>query len=321
MNHIFNRKIYIGFLMLIAILSFFFTLNQLEKLFPNLFLYVCCFIITLVVSKETDEMFTLSQIYFKIIPRKITWFIKIFCIMIFFYFVVFLIKSLNENLNLLTNKNLSNNFFNFLIKVYENKYFSFFLLFCWFLLLILFLFVNSFRTYHLQLTLLTILYIIFSNSCFLSLIILSYNWFIYIFFITICNDSFAFFGGNFFKGPLLCPQISPKKTWAGFFCGVFITSMIAIIYYLYSNKQYLNNNNYGLIFISFVLMSSIITQLGDLIISKFKRDSNIKDFNNLFPQHGGLLDRLDSLLLLSFFIVLVLLIPSSYAKAILSIIN
>nr|QOX89401.1 phosphatidate cytidylyltransferase ['Parthenium hysterophorus' phyllody phytoplasma] len=73
----------------------------------------------------------------------------------------------------------------------------------------------------------------------------------------------------------------------------------------------MNKISYFIVFSILTIISSIISQIGDLIVSKFKRNLNIKDFSNFIPEHGGLLDRFDSILFLSIFIILIIISPWS----------
>ena len=103
------------------------------------------------------------------------------------------------------------------------------------------------------------------------------------------TDTFSYLGGNIFKGKKLVPSISPKKTWSGFLSGLFggvIISLFTCIYY--------NQNIYYAIIFGF--LASLAAQLGDLLESYIKRIHSIKNSGSLIPGHGGMLDRLDSLL-------------------------
>ncbi|WP_017193260.1 phosphatidate cytidylyltransferase [Vaccinium witches'-broom phytoplasma] len=176
-----------------------------------------------------------------------------------------------------------------------------------FALFLYFLFNSSFRTQHLTHVLLIFAYISVFSASFLSLILISYKWFLHLFLITIASDSFAYFIGNLYGKRFLFPSVSPKKTWEGFLGAIVATTLLALLFYSSS----LNNYRAVIFLVVFAIINSIIAQMGDLIASKFKRDYKIKDFSNLVPGHGGLLDRFDSILFLSFFIVLILLSPWS----------
>lgn len=101
-----------------------------------------------------------------------------------------------------------------------------------------------------------------------------------IIFLSFTNDTLAFFSGKFFKGPLIVPKISPKKTWSGTLISIFFIFLILI----FLEYNYL-----------FSLLVSISFFLGDILFSFFKRYQNIKDFSNLLKGHGGFLDRFDSI--------------------------
>lgn len=111
------------------------------------------------------------------------------------------------------------------------------------------------------------------------------------FLICIFTDIGGYFFGKFFKGPKLI-KFSPNKTFSGLI-GSFTFSLISIplVYYL-------NIVDHGKLinFILFIFLVSSISQLGDIIISFFKRVSNIKDSGKIIPGHGGLLDRIDGML-------------------------
>lgn len=107
------------------------------------------------------------------------------------------------------------------------------------------------------------------------------------------TDSAAYFCGSFFGRHKLIPKISPKKTVEGsvggvLFCGLFCTVYGLVI----ANVTDLTVNYVHLIVTGLVL--SVISQIGDLNASYIKRTHDIKDFGNLFPGHGGMLDRFDS---------------------------
>ena len=118
----------------------------------------------------------------------------------------------------------------------------------------------------------------------------------FLFIITICifTDIGGYTFGRIFKGPKLT-KISPKKTYSGVFGG-FLLSLIAG--YVFSH--YVFNNliipNEDLIIFIFILFISLISQIGDLIISYFKRKAKLKDTGKILPGHGGLLDRIDGMI-------------------------
>lgn len=122
----------------------------------------------------------------------------------------------------------------------------------------------------------------------------------------ICITSFTDIGayciGKIFKGPKLCQKISPQKTWAGFFGGI----LFANIAYYFIKGLFLRSSLGSELLMSTIINNFIIVQLmifssiaGDLLESSFKRCIGVKDVGNLFPGHGGMLDRFDSLILAS----------------------
>lgn len=122
------------------------------------------------------------------------------------------------------------------------------------------------------------------------------------------SDTGAYFCGKFLGKNKLCPEVSPKKTIEGFFGGI-ITCIVSlmIIACIFNNlifpeKQHIN---YFLIIIM-GLIGSIISTLGDLCFSIIKRKYGVKDFGNLVPGHGGILDRFDSVIFVAPYVFLFL---------------
>ncbi len=122
---------------------------------------------------------------------------------------------------------------------------------------------------------------------------------IFIILIAIFTDTFAYFSGTFFGKHKLCPSISPKKTIEGSLGGTIFATIFVSIYAIFSHKIDFAFNNSAIYIIGLTLFLSIISQFGDLIASVIKRHYKIKDYGNLFPGHGGVLDRLDSILFTS----------------------
>lgn len=103
-------------------------------------------------------------------------------------------------------------------------------------------------------------------------------------------DTFAYFTGRFFGKHKLNERVSPKKTIEGSIGGWIIGGLLAILYGIYFMPQDLN-----LVILSGIFLP-IFGQLGDLAFSAIKRSYGIKDYSNLLPGHGGIFDRIDSLL-------------------------
>ena len=114
---------------------------------------------------------------------------------------------------------------------------------------------------------------------------------IYLFLITIITDSFALFVGKKFGKRKVAPKISPNKTIEGCIGGSLFGCVFASLFYI----LVINNTNI-LLTIVITLFLTIIGQFGDLVKSSIKRHEKIKDFSNLIPGHGGILDRLDSII-------------------------
>ena len=112
------------------------------------------------------------------------------------------------------------------------------------------------------------------------------------------NDSFAFLIGKNFGKRKLFESVSPKKTIEGFIGGLLFAVCTSYIISIY-NKNF--------IFLHWMIIAIIISSIGtvgDLVESKFKRFANVKDSGNIMPGHGGILDRLDSLLFVAPFVYL-----------------
>lgn len=129
------------------------------------------------------------------------------------------------------------------------------------------------------------------------------NIIIYLLSITIITDTFAYIGGSLIGKHKLCQNISPHKTWEGAICGTVSGTIISTITYC----NLISSFNIKILVVTFLL--TIIGQFGDLVYSKIKRENNIKDFSNIMPGHGGILDRLDSF---SFVVIAYILIVSLF---------
>lgn len=110
-------------------------------------------------------------------------------------------------------------------------------------------------------------------------------------------DSFAYFGGRAFGRHKLAPSISPGKTWEGFFTGLLGCGLYAFfVFSPYVEKIHIEVSM--LTVVVGVLFFGIVTVVGDLFESLIKRRAGIKDSGKILPGHGGVLDRVDSLLAL-----------------------
>ena len=134
--------------------------------------------------------------------------------------------------------------------------------------------------------------------------IVGINSFLLIVLICIFTDIGGYIFGRLFKGPKLT-KISPNKTYSGAFGGFLLAIVASLIYSYYINSAHWSHfpwkfleltKNYEATFLIFVLIISLTSQIGDLIISYFKRLAKIKDTGKIIPGHGGLLDRIDGLI-------------------------
>ena len=113
------------------------------------------------------------------------------------------------------------------------------------------------------------------------------------------TDIFAFLGGRAIGGPLLWPQVSPKKTWVGAIAGLAggVAAGVVVAYASGIGKLGMA----GVI----ALLLSVLAQAGDLLESAVKRRFGAKDASRLIPGHGGLMDRLDGFLVAAFAALLI----------------
>ena len=107
-------------------------------------------------------------------------------------------------------------------------------------------------------------------------------------------DTFAYFTGRFFGKHKLAPAISPKKTVEGSIGGIVFAVAVFAIYGAILSARGLTPNYLALCLAGFFV--SILSQIGDLALSLVKRECGIKDYGRLFPGHGGVLDRFDSVI-------------------------
>lgn len=131
-----------------------------------------------------------------------------------------------------------------------------------------------------------------------------------VFAVVVMTDTMAYFVGVTCKGPKLCPKISPKKTISGAVGGIvggmigmtisyLIISHFGLLASLFPNEMQAITNNVGInlaIMLPLGAICSVSAELGDLGASIIKRKVGIKDFGNIFPGHGGVMDRIDSFL-------------------------
>jgi phosphatidate cytidylyltransferase len=115
------------------------------------------------------------------------------------------------------------------------------------------------------------------------------------------SDLFALVAGSLFGKRKLMPSVSPNKTWAGA-VGGFVMSIVGMAIFGVVVNLFVEHDIWFFHFIIMGAIGSIATQLGDLVASAVKRYCGVKDFGKFFPGHGGVLDRLDGMLINSVFL-------------------
>ena len=120
-----------------------------------------------------------------------------------------------------------------------------------------------------------------------------FHFFLFIILICIFTDIGGYVFGKVFKGPKLT-KISPNKTYSGVIGGFLISLSVGLFFLQYTNTDFFKNES-SMILLA-ILFISFISQLGDLIISYFKRKAKLKNTGNILPGHGGLLDRIDGMI-------------------------
>ena len=111
--------------------------------------------------------------------------------------------------------------------------------------------------------------------------------------ICISTDTGGYIFGKLFKGPKLT-KLSPNKTYAGVIGSFLFSIIISILFFELMSK--IHNYRFTEEKIIFVLAVSLVSQMGDIIISYFKRLFKVKDTGNIIPGHGGILDRIDGMI-------------------------
>jgi phosphatidate cytidylyltransferase len=180
-------------------------------------------------------------------------------------------------------------------------------------------------------TIATAFYVGLGMAALLTLRMIGIRFIVYLFMITWITDVFAFFFGMLFGKNKMIERISPKKTWEGAIGGTIVATITASLFaFLYGQLfagDVLNPKGLNTIFDIFIvdstkanpiltfvlifivtLLTSIAGQLGDLIASRLKRTYDVKDYSNIFPGHGGVLDRFDSSIFASMVLLILFLI-------------
>lgn len=126
----------------------------------------------------------------------------------------------------------------------------------------------------------------------------SLKYFIFMMLIPILTDTFAYISGVMI-GKHKVTKLSPKKSWEGYIIGSLMGTFMMTMYYI----TLINQQSNLLIVVGIIFIMTVVAQLGDLFFSAIKRQHKIKDFSNLIPGHGGVMDRIDSLVFVSLIFV------------------
>lgn len=144
---------------------------------------------------------------------------------------------------------------------------------------------------------------------------LAYVGIITAFAVSMLTDTCAYFIGRLFGKRKFIPEVSPNKTIAGmvggFVGGIAGALVCFLVFYstdIFAIETFASKGVLITIFIVIGVVGSLINQLGDLVASAYKRKNNIKDFSNVFPGHGGFMDRVDGLMFVASFIYVIFMI-------------
>ncbi len=125
---------------------------------------------------------------------------------------------------------------------------------------------------------------------------ISLDFFLFLIIVCIFTDTGGYIFGKIFKGPKLT-KVSPKKTYSGVIGSFIISLLFGLIYIKYfGKKSKILLETDPIFIILLILFISLVSQIGDLIISYFKRKAKLKDTGKILPGHGGFLDRIDGII-------------------------
>ena len=147
---------------------------------------------------------------------------------------------------------------------------------------------------------------------------------VYVIIVAAFTDMFAYFFGVALGTKIIkkrpAPIISPKKSYEGCIAGTLFGTVFGVLVFIFYNELFTDGGTLFknvcrfdskaveiVIIILITLLASFMGQVGDLVASKLKRDNEIKDYGKIFPGHGGVMDRFDSSLFISVFLIIVFL--------------
>ncbi len=174
-----------------------------------------------------------------------------------------------------------------------------------FLFLIPIVFINNNDKYNFDDSLFLMGSVLFIGLSF-NLIIVTRNYdisyIIYLLLITTITDTFALFTGRLIGKHKVSPKISPNKTIEGCIGGLLMGTFVGSAFYMT-----VINPSYSLVFVILITaLLSLVAQVGDLVFSAIKRYYDKKDFSDLIPGHGGILDRFDSLIFVTLAFIVIM---------------
>ncbi len=126
------------------------------------------------------------------------------------------------------------------------------------------------------------------------------------------SDSFAYFTGRLLGKHKLAPELSPKKTVEGSVGGIVFTVLAFILYGLIIESFFKLEANYLILAVTGLILSAV-GQVGDLWASLIKREFGVKDYSRILPGHGGIMDRFDSILVVSTALMIICLLFPPFA--------
>ncbi|HHW79650.1 MAG TPA: phosphatidate cytidylyltransferase [Acholeplasmataceae bacterium] len=194
------------------------------------------------------------------------------------------------------------------------------------------IFIKNFKVNDIGKVFITAFFVGIGSASIVILRVMGVRFIVYLLLIASVTDIFAYIFGIKFGKHKMAPTISPKKSWEGAIAGAIIATIVAGSFGLFYGELFkgelfnINNHNtilagisnlgslskveQGFIIYPLAFFGSIVGQLGDLFASKLKRNYEAKDFGNIFPGHGGVLDRFDSAFFVAMFLVAIFILLS-----------
>lgn len=194
------------------------------------------------------------------------------------------------------------------------------------------IFIKNFKVNDIGKVFITAFFVGIGSASIVILRVMGVRFIVYLLLIASVTDIFAYIFGIKFGKHKMAPTISPKKSWEGAIAGAIIATIVAGSFGLFYGELFkgelfnINNHNtilagisnlgnlskveQGFIIYPLAFFGSIVGQLGDLFASKLKRNYEVKDFGNIFPGHGGVLDRFDSAFFVAIFLVAIFILLS-----------